>query len=380
MTRLFITLQLPWDALCLARALPEARVATFGGPRIRRAFADAGLAEPLLVPADAELMTSRLLADDSVGAAIAAEPSRLICFKPMARLERRAAELGASLALAPAAVAQAIENKIALPGIAEAAGVLIPPTMKASAQTSWDELTAALGPDLVVQLARSFAGRGTWPVTSADELDALRPTIGRKPLRVTRRIDGLPGTAGAIVDAAGRVRATAAMVQVTGDRRLTGSELGACGVDFTWRVGPDPSDAVHAVATALGPVLADRGYRGHFGLDFVFDGDELLLIEVNARLTASFGLYSTLQPALLEAHLTALRDEPIEPGRLPPLEAGQLIRLHTGPDPVAPPSGPGLQPSPKALAQHGDRLARLPVDGVVVDEEGQLGVRPLHLT
>ncbi len=370
MTRLFITLQLPWDALCLARALPEARVATFGGPRIRRAFADAGLAEPLLVPADAELMTSRLLADDSVGAAIAAEPSRLICFKPMARLERRAAELGASLALAPAAVAQAIENKIALPGIAEAAGVLIPPTMKASAQTSWDELTAALGPDLVVQLARSFAGRGTWPVTSADELDALRPTIGRKPLRVTRRIDGLPGTAGAIVDAAGRVRATAAMVQVTGDRRLTGSELGACGVDFTWRVGPDPSDAVHAVATALGPVLADRGYRGHFGLDFVFDGTDVWLIEINARLTASFALYSSLVPSFVRAHLSALDGALLDPGLWPPVEAGHLLKFNREDHPVTPEPEAGWWTNPQHEVAPAGRLARKVVNGVVVDAEG----------
>jgi len=377
--RPFVAFHEPWDALALARLL-GAPVATFGSEPVRRAFADAGL-DPILVPAPAELTTRALLEEPRVAEAVAAEPSLLLCFKPSARLEARAAQLGARLALAPARLAQGLENKLALAGLAAEADVAIPAQLSGvPARLSWDEVTSRLGPDLVVQPPRGFAGRKTWRVRDEAGWSAIAAELGRRTARVAAWADGRPGTVNAVVDRDGRVLVTAPIVQVTGDPRLTPYRLGSCGNDFTWRPLPHPGDRAEEAAERMGLVLASRGYRGHFGLDFVFDGDELLLIEVNARLTASFGLYSTLQPALLEAHLTALRDEPIEPGRLPPLEAGQLIRLHTGPDPVAPPSGPGLQPSPKALAQHGDRLARLPVDGVVVDEEGQLGVRPLHLT
>ena len=373
MTRPFVAFHDPWDALALARLL-DAPVATFGGDRQRAAFAEAGL-EPILVEPPEELQTLALLADPRVAAAIRSEPSSLICFKPSARLETRAAKLGARLAHAPARIAQGLENKLALAALAAEAKVPIPAQLSGSpARLGWDEVTARLGTDLVVQPPRGFAGRKTWRVRDERGWGRITAELGRRIARIAAWADGRPGTVNAVVDAGGRVLVTAPIVQVTGDPRLTPYRLGSCGNDFTWRPLPHPGDLAEATAERLGPVLAARGYRGHFGLDFVFDGDELLLIEINARLTASFGLYASWEPRLLTAHQAALREEAIDAGRLPPIEGGQLIRLNTSEGPLAPPRGPALWSHPAAKVDPGGRLARLPVQRLVVDEAG--GIPP----
>ena len=369
--RPFVAFHDPWDALVLGRLL-DAPVATFGGDRQRAAFAEAGL-DPLLVEPPEDLQTLTLLDDPRVQAAIRQRPSSLICFKPSARLEARAEALGAKLAHSPARVAQGLENKLALAGLAEEAGVAIPAQWSTSpGKTSWPEITDRLGSDLVVQPPRGFAGRRTWRVRDAAGWRSIVDQLGRRTARVAAWRDGRPGTVNAVVDAQGQVLVTAPIVQVTGDPRLTPYRLGSCGNDFLWRPAPHPGDLAEEVAERFGPVLAARGYRGHFGLDFVLDGEELLTIEINARLTASFALYASLEPRLLHAHLTALRGQPIEAGRLPPIEAGQLIRLNTAEVALAPPDGPALWPHPAATVDPGGRLARAPSAGQVVDTVGGL--------
>ena len=369
--RPFVAFHEPWDALALARLL-DAEVATFGGDRQAAAFADAGLA-PILVEPPSELQTLALLDDPRVAEAIAARPSLLLCFKPSARLEARAAELGAQVALAPARVSQGIENKLALAAIARDADVTIAAQLSAApSKLAWEGAVARLGDDLVVQPPRGFAGRKTWRIRDEYGWRAIAEELGRRTARIAAWRDGRPGTVNAVVDAAGRVLVTAPIVQVTGDPRLTPYPLGSCGNDFVWRPAPHPGDLAAVAAERLGPVLAGRGFRGHFGLDFVFDGRELVIIEINARLTASFALYASWEPRLLHAHLTALRGHAIEPGRLPPIDGGQLIWMNTRDEALMPPDGPDVWPTPKRPAEPGDRLARVASRGVVVDEAGEV--------
>jgi hypothetical protein len=125
------------------------------------------------------------------------------------------------------------------------------------------------------------------------------------------------------------------------------------------------------MAEALGPILANRGYRGHFGIDWVWDGETCTLIEINARLTASFGLYVRHQPQLLHAHLQATDGDAIEAGRLPPFEGGQLVVYNVSSGAQAPLTGPGYWPAPGTnIAPEGKRGRRI-IEGAVVDAGGQ---------
>lgn len=348
--RLLATLHDPWMALCFAHALGDelAGVLTYGEADFAERFAALGL-RAVLVPPAPEATTTGLLADERGAAFIAEEPSRLLCFKPSRRLEERAAELGATLALAPASLAQRLENKLVLAELAREAGIPthgddvvgLPAQRKTTvrANTTFAALQALVETDgpVVVQAPRGFMGRKTWRVDDEAAWAALRPELERRPTKVTRWVDGRPGTLNVVVDRAGTILCTAPIVQITGEPRLTPYPLGSCGNDFTWRCAPDPRTGPYELARRLGTVLAARGYRGHFGIDFVVDAGRTWIIEINPRLTASMALYAAFRPLLARAHLLALDGEELRStGELPPLEAGQLIVHNLGESTGAP--------------------------------------------
>jgi biotin carboxylase len=394
--RPFICMHDPWMALCVASVLPGVPVATYGAAAELQRFQAIGVDSPLLVEPDAAFSTTRLLDDARVAAAVAAAaPAQLICFKPSARLERRAADLGARPALAKAALAQGIENKANLAALASRARVPHPEqAIVPCGGSSWDEVAARFGGDVVVQSPRGYAGRRTFRARGAADWAEISAALGGLPARVARYVFGRPGTLNAVVDAHGHVVVTAPIVQVTGLPWLTPYRLGSCGNDFSWRPQPQPGDAPYELAERMGPVLAGRGFRGQFGLDFVVedaaDGPRCSLIEVNPRLTASFALYSAWEPALLHAHLAAVTGETLAPRRLPPLAGGQLIVHNTSRDPVPPlladqppllppalpvdVDGPCVWPYPGAAVLFAGTRGRVLTRGPVVRQDGELAI------
>ncbi len=380
--RRFILLHDPWLALCLASVLPGVPVATFGRARERTRFARLGI-EPLLVDPPAELNTRALLEDPTVAAAIATEPALLISFKPGRRNEETAAALGARFALAPASLAGPLENKLAFADLASEAGVPVPAQASCKAAGPLAEVLPQLRRPLVAQSPRSHAGKRTFAIDSEADWDALCAALPGRPLRLAERIEGRPGTVHAVVDHEGAVLVSAPIVQVTGTPWLTPYPLGSCGNDFTWRPKPIPEPA--PLIEALGAVIAKRGYRGYFGVDFVVGPEGPVLIEINPRLTASFALYAAWAPALLHAHLDAIEGRRIEPGRLPPLAGGQLI-AHDLTEAPNVPLAPGrdtlagdLQDHELATWEHpgdvvtaGYTRGRAVTRGVVVNEAGEI--------
>ncbi len=372
----------PGMAACLLRALPGTPTATYGGPAEEARLRSAGADTIVLKQTEGDLTTLRLLEDPAVAAMVAEEPSRIVCFKPSTRVERAARSLGAEVALAPAPLARRLENKLLLPELAAEASVPIPRQARIDVTegTPWAAIVAAVGADAVVQSPRGFSGKKTFVVRDPETWIGLRSRLAGRPAKVAEYVGGRPGTLHAIVDARGAVVVSAPIVQVTGDPALTPFPLGSCGNDFTWRPAPHPGDAPAVVAEALGPVLAARGYRGAFGLDFVVPADgACVLIEINPRLTASFALYASLEPRLLADHLAALDGHDVGPARLPALRGGQLIVHHLGDAPAAPPEArsgdPEVVPHPATAVVHGQVRGRILTGGVVVDEGGDLPLR-----
>ena len=382
--RRFLLLHDPWLALCLASALPGVPVATFGRARERERFGRLGV-EPILVPPPAELSTRALLDDPAVAAAIDSEPTLLISFKPSRRIEQAAAALGARFALAPAALSGPLENKLAFAALALEAGVPVPAQASGKASGPLSELLPGLRRPLVAQSPRSHAGKRTFAIDSEADWQALCAALPGRPLRVSERIEGRPGTLHAVVDADGSVLVSAPIVQVTGTPWLTPYALGSCGNDFTWR--PSPVPEVAALAEAVGAVIARRGYRGYFGLDFVVGPDGPVLIEINPRLTASFALYAARAPDLLHAHLEAVEGRRVQARRLPPVAGGQLIAhdlteranvpLAVGSDTLAGDlAGDAVATweHPGEVVTAGYTRGRAVTRGVVVDEEGAIAL------
>jgi hypothetical protein len=363
-----IVLPDPWDALCIGEQIPSRLVVSYEAFGVREELERLGL-NFILAPVSGDLVTSRLLRDH----APSPDGESVIAFKPSARLE----ETNHRFALAPSSIAGGIENKLRLKDIAREAGVKIARQGKARVEIdSFKELASTYGLPFVAQSPRGFAGRRTFKISCLDDWDALCSLLPRRPVKVASWAAGRPGTSNAVVDQTGCVVVSAPILQLTGDTDLTPHRLGSCGNDFTWRPGPHPGDLPAEIAEALGPVLAQMGFRGHFGIDWVWDGTECTLIEINARLTASFGLYIRHRPALLHAHVAATDGGRIKAGRLAPFEGGQLVAYNVGSTPTGPLVGPECWPVPGVSIAPGAKRGRLIVGGPVVDEAG---TRLIHL-
>jgi len=357
-----IVLPDPWDALCIARLLPGRTVLSYAAEGAPDAFAAAQIDAKLILPRG-DLSTLNLLED----APPAGQKGLVLAFKPSARLERS----GYRFALAPAAVAGAIENKLNLPEIASGAGVRIAAQDRVRAgDDSFEELAGHFGAPFVAQSPRGFAGRRTFKIDEAADWEAVTEELKGRPLKIASWAPGRPGTSNAVVDRFGTVMVSSPILQLTGDPDLTPHSLGSCGNDFTWRPGPHPGELPALIAEALGPVLAERGFRGHFGIDWVWDGTQCTLIEINARLTASFALYVSHRPQLLHAHLAASEGNAIQAERLSPIEAGQLVMYNVSGGNQAPLIGPGNWPAPGTVVEPEAKRGRRIIAGPVVDKNG----------
>jgi hypothetical protein len=360
----------PWEALCISRLLPDRSVIAYEAEGVRGEFEQLGVSFTL-AQVRGDLLTVTLLTEFAPVPEPSANP--IIAFKPSARLEKT----GHRFALAAAALAGSIENKLMLAALASEAGVAIASQDGIRVgEPSFDQLAARFGLPFVAQSPRGFAGRRTFAVASSEDWTAVEALLKGRPAKIASWASGRPGTSNAVVDCSGRVQVSAPIFQLTGEPDLTPHRLGSCGNDFTWRPDPQPGDAPARIAEALGPVLAARGYRGHFGIDWVWDGTTCTLIEVNARLTASFGLYVSHRPELLHAHLTAIGGGAIEAKHLPCCEGGQLVVYNTGKTSLPPLIGPNCWPAPGPAIEPGAKRGRLIVPGSVVNEQGE---RLIHL-
>lgn len=110
------------------------------------------------------------------------------------------------------------------------------------------------------------------------------------------------------------VRVLGTCGQIIGEHGLGGQGFAFCG-----NVGPIRlSNDIQSLIVEIGRRLGERGCVGVYGADFVISSDDVWLIEVNPRITASHEIYDCVQsgPGVLRQHLEAL-------GVRPATDAGQ---------------------------------------------------------
>lgn len=244
-----------------------------------------------------------LRAAHQVGVLAQHKISSIIPFKHAVALEAAAQQAGVRVLASPAKLARQLENKLQLPDIAAAAGVQIPDTVVISRRAVLDG--SAELPELasgwVVQPAISFAGAGTTPVATPDALtQALQhPTAAKSDVwKLTRRIHGEPMTVNAVVADDQDVVVAHVTRQLTGISVCSSEPLGSCGNEWSIPIDVSVAQAVRDTAAAVGRELARRGFRGACGLDVVASpGGDVVVIEINPRITASFGMLNQLQRA-----------------------------------------------------------------------------------
>lgn len=205
-----------------------------------------------------------------------------------------ARRLGLEICLPAASLRRQLDDKIAGTRLAERAGVETIPHVMARAG-SYDALrraSADLGQDLVVQLPFGDAGGTTYFISSEADLRPHARRIAAQPVvKIMRRIRCRPLTIEGCVTRHGTLVGPL-LTELVGVAPLTMRRGSWCGNELRGADGgaPLPLELRRAAldaTTAIGAQLAQRGYRGNFGVDFLHDEDtgRLCFGELNPRLT-----------------------------------------------------------------------------------------------
>ena len=229
-------------------------------------------------------------------------PLVVVGFKPSERLRAAVAAAGAVLVGGDdrcLATARTFENKLAFVEIAARAGVPTPlwEVLRGTGELDFESLAARLGPTLVVQAARGNAGQRTYFVGTQADLAVVAAAEGAGPLRVAALVEGPPFTCSAVAGGEGLVASIEACAQVTGVSWLTPMRLGSCGNAWPGAGLAAVGDDVGDIMSRLAGALADGGYRGVFGVDFVNGPGGPVVIEANPRMVASLPVATQLEAA-----------------------------------------------------------------------------------
>ena len=287
--------------------------------------------------------------------------------------ERLAKALGLEVCFPTAALRHHLDSKLTTTRLATEAGVASVPHVLARVKSYWHlrEVARDLGPDLVVQLPHGDSGITTFFISSAvDYRRHARAIAGAREVKIMRRIRCRPLTIEGCVTRYGTLVGPL-MMELTGHPALTPFRGGWCGNELAgYALAPDLRLQARRATEALGQRLAQAGYRGYFGLDYLLDQDtgDLYLGELNPRITGVTPLTSQAALDAGDVPLSPLPPDGVARGRL---SAGCLaIQRPVG----RPDAGGGLGPTDhRAHGGHGRSHDRCPSVRDLPAEPGRHG-------
>lgn len=243
------------------------------------------------------------------------------------------------------------------------------------ADESREQVKQALeaGPQ-VLRASRSSGGEGIELVDSSASLDEKWPFRDDHLVSVTPFLpDAVPVNVGAVTFPDGTVALHPASIQLIGLRLCTNRRFGYCGNDFgvSRLLTPAILRELDRMTRTSAVWLASCGYVGAFGADFLIDGDDVYLVEINARMQGSTALSGELSerighPGILLDHLAAFLG--LGPGPLHSLvdwaneipAAGQIVVHNTSAAPRT------RVTAPLPAWSDNDRLELLPMREIAV--------------
>ncbi len=249
------------------------------------------------------LEAHQILSEPAIQSLIQALPPRerkLITFKISPRFEFVAKQLEATILMPASQLNRFWEDKNKGMAVLAAVGVPVKQSWSGLFQDqTYTAMVAQLGcASLVVQKPRGMAGNSTYFVHSEAEWEHLADQIGTNPLvKISPYYQGQPYTVNCVLNTTGCYHSYP-MYQITGDRRFTRYPGGTCGIDMTGarQFSHQFLEKLTQIVQLIGHELEKSGFCGWFGLDFLVDAaDEVTIIEINPRFTASISLFSQAQ-------------------------------------------------------------------------------------
>ncbi len=226
------------------------------------------------------------------------EQPLIITFKPSPALEKICAENNFKYLGNDWKLNRELENKIKFNEVLKKLKISSAESEVINAdKIDYQQLKNKFGKNFIVQFPRGFSGNGTFLITPWKKIP-LTPFSKRGKMKISKFIKGPTVTLNACLLKSGLV-ASQLFYQITGEKKLNRNILGSCGNDFAVDLKLDKKtpDKIYSYTKKIGEYLKTLNYKGIFGLDFMVDenNQEVHLIEINPRLTASIPVFTKLQ-------------------------------------------------------------------------------------
>ncbi|MGQ9633622.1 MAG: hypothetical protein ACUVXB_05190 [Bryobacteraceae bacterium] len=172
----------------------------------------------------------------------------------------------------------------------------------------YSDLASEFGARFVVQRDVDAAGRGTRVIASEADRSRAAESLGGEPVWVAPYAGSLSFNVNAVATGAGTL-VSFPSVQIVGQAALNSSASGHCGNDFTaaWSTRHGLLDSIREQTARIGGWLADQGYHGLFGLDFVVEEStgRACAVDLNPRWQGSTSLQAQAESRLSRLPLAA---------------------------------------------------------------------------
>lgn len=173
-------------------------------------------------------------------------------------------------------------------------------------QVTFLQIVQNLGGKFVIQFARGHTGSGTHIIETEEDFDKLQAENLQRTAKFSSYIDGRIYTVNACVTRVG-VFIGGLSLQITGHESLGATKGATVGNDWSVRSNIENYDKILAQIETIGNLMYRKGFRGMYGVDFVVrENGEPVIIEVNARQTASVPMYTKIQLLKEEVPLSML--------------------------------------------------------------------------
>ena len=149
---------------------------------------------------------------------------------------------------------------------------------------------------LVFQLPRGFSGNSTFLIKNKKDLQGIIEKYEGREFKVSNYLKGDTYTINACAGKFG-IAVSQPIFQITGLTDYNKNRLGTSGNDYSYGEGLSDVEKkkVFEYTKKIGKYLAQSGYQGIFGLDFVINKDNVDLIETNPRFVGSIPVFTKLQ-------------------------------------------------------------------------------------
>lgn len=230
-------------------------------------------------------------------------PVNILCYRSVKKLETDGSSLASKprIFAMPERLKKHFDNKLLLHRNLERLSL---PKIKGKAEKlgkmTFRRLREELALPFVIQFPYGSSGNFTFVIREEREYNRLRKKYPRQIVTMRKYIDGYSMNGNAVIVSTGEgpaVHCAFPSVQITGRPECGNFPSAFCGNDFS-SARSLPKNIIKKVGEnmrAIGSWMAEAGFRGIFGMDFVVKDDVVYPVEINPRFQNSTGLYTSLE-------------------------------------------------------------------------------------